>query len=128
MSRAARLYRERAEPSLAYAGHDPDQPVAGFYRMRLRSGGAPVAVSIWHGLPIDPASSDEMDRALRWNATVNGRWAELSDVWPRCAGDPIDQAEAMHLIKLQRWGADNGVAALADPSKRIDPLHSPLMF
>jgi hypothetical protein len=69
-----------------------------------------------------------MDRAPTWNCTINGKWAEVGDVWPRCAKDPIDEAEARHLMNLQQWGEETGHEAVADPRRRLDPLHTPLMF
>jgi hypothetical protein len=69
-----------------------------------------------------------MDRAPRWNATVNGSWVEVERVWPMCAEDPIDEATADELTALQKWGAEHGHAALADPRKRLSPLSTPMMF
>lgn len=128
MTTRAHLDYAARRSSTATAGHDPDQPVAGFYRMRLRSGGITVGVRLWFGAPREPWTGDEMDRAPRWNASINGEWAEVADVWPRCAGEPIDEAEHDHLAGLQRWGRENDVPAIADPRQRLDPLTSPLLF
>lgn len=51
--RHGRPYAERGTPVLV-AGHSPDEPVAGHYRMRLRSGAVAVAIRIWFGPPIEP--------------------------------------------------------------------------
>ena len=129
MSRAALLYADRHASSRVFAGIDPDVPTAGFYRMRLRSGGVYVGVRIWHGLPIDPASGDEMDRAPGWNATINGAWASIDAVWPKCGGEPIDRAEHDHLCRQQAWGREHAPeSAFADPTMRADPLVSPILF
>jgi hypothetical protein len=134
MTRAALTYNERRAPTRLFEGIDPERPVAGFYRHRLRSGGVYVAVEIFHGAPVNPdfvPGSDEpeyLDRSPRWQARVNGSYVELDEVWPQCAGTPIDTAEAEHLAGLQRWGAAQGHAALADPRRRLDPLQTPMMF
>lgn len=110
-------------------GFDPDTPIAGHYRMRLRSGGVFVAVRLWHGAPIEPWTGETMDRAPRWNATINGKWCEVERVWPRCAADPIDIAEYDHLCGLQAWAAENAPnSAFADPRRKLDMLSAPLPF
>lgn len=128
MSRADIRYGDSAATARQFEGFDPDTPVAGFYGMRMRSGGVLVAIRIWHGAPLDPVTGEEMDRSHRWQATANGEPIDLERVWPKCAADRIDEAEAYHLASLQQWGAANGHAALADPRKRIDHLSTPLMF
>lgn len=128
MTRTALDYRERKPLQRHFDGIDPETPVAGLYRHKLRSGGVPVAVQIWFGAPHDPVTGEELDRSHRWQARVNGQYVELDQVWPACAGTPIDPAEADHLMNLQRWGAEHGFAALADPTKRIDPLDVPTLF
>jgi hypothetical protein len=129
MAREAISYTAPHAVGRVFEGHDADEPVTGFYRMRLRSGGVYVGVSIWHGLPLDPATGDEMDRAPCWNARINGEWANIETVWPRCAGDPIGAREYAHLCAQQDWGRKNiPDSAIADPTKRIDPLSSPMLF
>ncbi|WP_374139447.1 hypothetical protein [Sphingomonas sp.] len=128
MTRARINYTDRVPAVASVPGFNPDIPVAGHYRTRLRSGGVAVAIRIWFGPPIEPWTGEEMDRAPRWNATANGEWIEVSEVWPRCADEPISAAEAEHLTSLQRWGAEHGHAALANPRKRLDPLSTPLQF
>lgn len=112
-----------------YQGFDPDIPEAGFYRIRLRSGGAFVGVRLWFGAPLEPWTGEEMDRAPRWNAAINGKWAEVSTVWPRCAGDPITEDEHLYLTSLQGWAQQHAPdSGLADPRRKIDVLSSPLPF
>lgn len=128
MARAHVDYRAGGAVS-GFVGHNPDVPEAGFYRMRLRSGGALVGVHIWFGVPLEPWTGEEMDRAPRWNATINGRWAEVGDVWPRCAGEPVTEAECGYLAGVERWARQHAPdSPLADPRRRIDPLTSPLLF
>ena len=129
MSRPAISYNAPSERANGWAGHEIDVPVPGYYRMRLRSGGVMVGVRIWFGAPLDPATLDELDRAPCWNALINGAWANLDQAWPRCAGEPIDEAEYLHLGRQQAWAAQAlPGSALADPTKRIDPLSSPMLF
>lgn len=97
--------------------------------MRLRSGGAYVGVRIWFGIPHEPWTGEPMDRAPRHQAEINGRYAEVADVWPRCAGDPVTEAEYRHLTKIQAWAAEHAPGSgLDDPKRKIDPIRSPLMF
>ena len=128
MSRAEIIYAAKREPQTYAIGFDADCPVAGYYKMRLRSGGAFCAIRIWHGAPRDPIDGTILDRSLRWQATCNGTPIDLERVWPKCADKGIEEAEARHLVALQRWGRDAGHADLADPMRRINPLKSPLMF
>lgn len=70
-----------------------------------------------------------MDRAPRWNATANGGWIELADVWPRCAGDPIEEAEARYLMSTFEWGRAHAPnSPQANPTRRVDLLTAPLPF
>ncbi|WP_375249511.1 hypothetical protein [Sphingomonas sp.] len=110
-------------------GFDPDQPVAGFYRMRLVSGGVYVGIRIWHGRPIDPVTGEEMDRSLRWQAQANGEMIEIDRVWPQCARDPVSASEYAYLFQQQRWGERQAPESpQADPTRRADPLSSPILF
>jgi len=128
MSRQHTDYTARTAPA-AGQGFDPDTPIEGFYRFRLRSGAVPVGVRIWWGQPLDPIDGSVLDRSYRWNATANGRPIDLERVWPKCADDPIDEAEATHLAGLQAWGEQHAPgSAFADPTKRIDPLTAPTPF
>jgi hypothetical protein len=128
MSRHEIIYRDGAAPIAGFAGFDADAPIAGLYKMRLRSGGVFVGISIRFGPARDPLTGEELDRSYFWHAEANGAPIDMEEVWPRCAADPIDQAEADYLATLQDWGRETGHAALADPRKRLDPLNSPLLF
>lgn len=129
MSRAHIDYNRPAAPARTFSGHNPDVPVPGHYRMRLRSGGAFVGVRIWFGPPLDPVTGDELDRAPRLQSHINGAYADMDRVWPRCAGDPITAAEYDHLCRVQTWAEQHAPdSALADPRKRLDPRTSPMLF
>lgn len=123
---------DRSAPVVAIdprSGFDPDVPVAGYYRRRMVSGGIYVGVRIWHGAPLDPVTGEEMDRSHRWQAQVNGQPIDIERVWPSCARDPIDEREYHYLCSLQRWGADHAPdSAIADPTRRVDPLSSEILF
>lgn len=129
MSRAPLRYGHDAPVVRTFTGFDPDKPEAGYYRMRLRSGGAFVGVRIWFGAPLDPVTGEEMDRSHRFQALINGTYAEMDRVWPRCAGDPITEAEYRHLCATQQWAQQHAPdSALAEPTRKFDPLNSPLLF
>lgn len=110
-------------------GVSAEAPVTGFYRMRMRANSHYVGVRIWFGQPLDPVTGERLDRSLRWQAEVNGRYMELDRVWPACATDPIEQAEYEHLKGLQDWASDHAPqSALADPRRPLDLLTAPLVF
>ncbi|KQX18382.1 MULTISPECIES: hypothetical protein [unclassified Sphingomonas] len=134
MSRPDLIYAAPVAPAAPVAGFDPDMPIAGYYRMRLRSGAVWVAIRVWFGPPLnhehadDPTTARVLDRSHRWQATANGEIIPLDRVWPQCADDPIDKAEARRLVELQRWGAAEGHDVVADPTRRADPNHTPIPF
>lgn len=110
-------------------GFDPDTPIAGYYRTRLRSGGVYCGVRIWHGAPLDPVTGEELDRSPRWQALVNGEPVLIERVWPRCAADRISEADYRHYCRTQDWAREHAPdTGLADPTKRLDPLTTPMMF
>jgi hypothetical protein len=101
-------------------------PVAGFYRTRLRSGAHPVGIKIWYGPPLDPDTGEEMDRGYRWQAYCNDSYIELDRVWPNCGGDPIDQTEYAYLCDVQRWGEQNASSGpQANPYRPVNLLTAP---
>ena len=117
------------DPSRTFDGYSADAPEAGFYRFRLRSGGAMVGVRIWHGAPLDPLTGEKLDRSPRWQAEVNGHYEELERVWPMCARSPISEAEYRNLSNMQSWAKQNAPdSALANPQRRADPLSTPMLF
>lgn len=127
------MSRERldytARTSAQTVGFDPDTPVPGYYRMRLRSGGVLVGIRIWWGQPLDPIDGTPLDRSLRWNATANGRPIDLERAWPKCAADPITEAEAAYLATVQEWGEKHAPdSPQANPQRRINPLTAPTPF
>jgi hypothetical protein len=110
-------------------GFDPDQPIEGYYRMRLKMGGAFVGVRIWYGAPLDPETGEEMDRSWRWQALVNDEHVPLERAWPKCGADPISEDDYRHLANLQRWARTHAPdSAIADPRRLAHPLDNPLPF
>lgn len=79
--------------------------IGGLYRIRR---GVLRPVAIWYGQPLDPVTSEPLDRSLRWNVLYCGRpLADWSQVWPKCFADPIDQAEYDYLIDRHEWARAN---------------------
>lgn len=125
--RAPLIYSERRALAGPVQGFDPDQPIAGFYRMRLTRGGHPVGIRIWYGAPLDPVTGEELDRSHRWQATANGRPFDLERAWPRCADDPITEAEHDHLCRVQAWGEAHAPdSPQANPERPVDLLRAPI--
>jgi hypothetical protein len=128
MTRGRLDYSERRAPVVGQ-GFDADVPVAGFYRMSLVKGGVKVGIRIWFGPPLDPVDGSELDRSHRWQATANGKYISLERVWPKCADDPVDQAEHDYLAGLQKWGeAHAPTSPQANPNQPVNMLTAPLPF
>jgi len=110
-------------------GFDPDQPIAGHYRMRLRSGATYCGIRIWHGAPLDPVTGEELDRSHRWQAQANGEMIDLARVWPKCANEPIDADEYQYLCGLQSWAKAHAPdSPQANPYRKINHLTAPTPF
>jgi hypothetical protein len=109
--------------------HATDEPVAGFYRMRMRMGGVPVGIRIWFGPPHDPVTGEVLDRGWRWQVHINGEMIDIERVWPVCARQVITEIEyERHCVK-QKWARQHVPDdALAQPRKSIDHLQTPMMF
>lgn len=131
MTRSDILYADGGDWTApeGHVSYKVDEPTPGFYRCKMRFDGLPVGVRIWHGLPNDPVTGEPLDRSPRWQADVNGTYAEIETVWPRCARDPIGEDEYLHLCRLTGWAQDHAPdSALADPRRKVDPLSMPLPF
>lgn len=118
--------RANVRPMQVAGALDVSVPVAGFYKMRLRSGAIKSGVHILHGPPLDPVTGDQLDRSWRWQAFVNGEYFDDFDrLWPACAREPIDAAEYRRLCSRLRWAEQNAPSsAYADRSQKYDPLSS----
>ena len=121
-------YAERGKDYVAPVGYGISlDPVEGWYRHKLRSGAVAVGVRIFFGPPCDPDTGEELDRAPRMQAHVNGRYVELDRVWPQCASHPIDEAEYAYLSSLQEWAEQHSPASPeANPRKAVNWLTAPL--
>lgn len=129
MSRTARTYGDRTAFAPVAGAVDVSEPVAGYYRFRLRSGSPYGVVYIWHGPPHDPVTGEELDRGWRWQANFNGEPMDFDRAWPGCAGSPVTLADYRRAIALKGWAQEHAPeSAYADPSKRHDPLTSPVLF
>lgn len=129
--RAPATYRAPHPTAAPASGFSVETPTAGWYRYHLVKGGSPVAIKVWFGPPHDPVTGEELDRSYRWQASCNGELIDLSQVWPMCGRDPIDEAEARYLIGLQAWARQHAPnSPQADPRKKIDLLDpsTPLTF
>lgn len=106
------------------------EPVAGLYRLRLRSGAVYSAIRIWHGQPLDPVTGEEMDRSPRWCALANGEPVMFFDrIWPACTAEPIDRQEYDYLIATYEWGKTNAPdSPQANPHRKVNLLTAPLPF
>lgn len=130
MTRSATPYAERPVRQVVVHGAvDVSEPVAGFYRHRLRSGSVIGGVRIWFGQPVDPVTQETMDRSWRWQAILDdGSVAEFDDIWPACAGSPITEQQYRDLVARREWAKQNAPdSAYAQPGKRFDPLRSKVL-
>lgn len=131
MSRAQLNYSQAtAFPPVVVAGAvDVSEPVAGFYRHRLRAGSVIGGVKIWFGAPHDPVTGEEMDRSHRWQALFDDEYVEFDRVWPACTGDQITEQQYRDLVARREWARqhapDSSYAVIGrrrDPLSRSEPL------
>lgn len=132
MTRQRTDYTSRQPQGRTYRqGADVTTPQAGYFRMKLRSGGVAGGVRIWFGAPLDPIDGTVLDRSHRFQAEFNGEPIPIDDVWPQCTGEPISEADYRAFCNRQAWAKQAAPdSAYADPRKRHDPLSlsSPLPF
>jgi hypothetical protein len=106
---------------------DPDLPVAGFYRVRLRRGASDSVIRIWLGPPKDPETGEEMaDRGFAWQAELNGQAVDVFDYWPGCARERISREEHDRIVERNR--TMNEASPFYDPKKPIDIWSAPPPF
>lgn len=107
--------------------YNPDTPVAGCYRLRLTRAGPPVALRYYFGLPRDPDTGEELDRAPRWLCRVNDQqFVPVEWYWPRCAREPISEGEHARLAALN--ATLDPESPYYDPRRPIDRLKTPMPF
>lgn len=107
---------------------DSETPAPGHYLIQLRRDGPPVALRIWLGPPIDPATGAEVpERGVRWQCQLNGaELVPLEDYWPGCARKPITKAEHDRIAALSR--TMDPAHPFYDPRRRINRLTAPMPF
>ena len=113
-----------------------DALVAGWYLIaQRRRRRVDIPVQIWFGPPQDD-EGNELDRGPRWQVrigftdfeeepvTIAGiTFAELSDVWPACAREPIPEEDYRYRLERARWAGKNDPNdAFGEIGGRIDPM------
>lgn len=128
MTRAYVDYSDRSQ-TRRFEGLDVSEPVEGFYRFRLRSGGVFGVVRLRFGPPDDPITGEPLDRYWRWQAHFNGELIDFDRCWPACAKNPCTEADYRAAIARQAWAKQHAPdSAYADPRARHDPLTAPMPF
>lgn len=128
--RSTTPYGEMRADGRKWFGYDANNPIAGYYRVRLRSGGATAGARIWYGPPLDPITGEELDRSHRWQAEVNGKPYDYFDrIWPKFADQKTTEEEYRLLCAKAQWAEEHAPnSAMANPNKRVDFLTAPLPF
>ncbi|MBF5091315.1 hypothetical protein F1640_15110 [Novosphingobium sp. NBM11] len=132
MSRAPATYADaQAVMARTFRGVDASEPVAGFYKVRLGRDTIILGVRLWFGPPHDPETGEVMDRSWRWQAEANGEPIDFDTVWPKCAGEPVTEAEYRSLVARQAWARQHAPdSAYAERGRKVDRLSTstPLPF
>lgn len=128
-----RAYSERREWQAPEGyGIDVEQPIAGFFKVKLGRDTVLRAVHLTYGPPLDPVTGEVMDRSWRWMAYLDdGHLAPFDDIWPACARDPIDEAEWKRCKARVAWAREHAPdSAYAERGVKIDLLSraTPLPF
>lgn len=119
----------------------PDALREGFYLVqRRRADRVDVPVRIWFGLPVDPDNPGQvLDRSPRWQIEIAGvpfdgplqfggmGFNELTDFWPACGREPIDETEYFYRVEMRAWALEHDPDnALATPGGKICPMTATL--
>lgn len=131
--RDATPYGARTVRAVAVHGAlDVNEPVAGYYRMRLGRGTVACGIRVWFGPPHDPVTGEELDRSWRWQAVADdGELIDFDRVWPACARDPISEADFRYRQNRRAWAQKAAPdSAYADRRRKYDSLSAstPLDF
>ena len=111
-----------------------DQPVAGYYKLRLARGAVFVPIHLWFGPTPDPDfPENDMDRSPRWHAVRRGVEVEnataVMDIWHVCAARPIDVREYGYMLAVCRHAdRHNKNSPHAKPRKAIELAKTPTLF
>lgn len=132
MSRSRRPYADGSATARHFDGFSVEQPVAGYYRIRMGAETVAMGVRLWFGPPHDPVTGEEMDRSWRWQVQADdGELLDLERVWPACAKDPITEAEFQSRQSRRSWAREHAPdSAYAERGRKIDRLSrsNPLPF
>lgn len=107
-----------------------DGMVAGDY-LHARRRHVSLPVRVWYGPPLDLEGDGEMDRSWRWQISVAGvllgderdgeAMATFDDVWPRCLGQRVTQAEtAYRQARIEHAREHDANDPFGHPQGRID--------
>ncbi len=82
-----------------------DQPVPGFYSVRLRRGAAPCVAEIRWEQPLDPVTGETLDRSYRYTVRINGVFFyDDATLWKvHDYGRPISRVVHDNHIDRARW-------------------------
>lgn len=131
--RDSTLYADyRKSAAISAIGHKVDEPVEGYFRVRLRRASVFRGVQLIFGPPNDPVTGEILDRSWRWQAILDdGSMPDFEEIWPVCAGDPITEEEYRVYCSRAAWARENAPnSAFANPKRKYDPLssHEPMPF
>lgn len=84
-----------------------------YYAVTLVNKGPRCPLMIWYGPPLDPLTSEVLDRSPRWNVKLNGDFVDgahfamlVGDV-AYVKGEPIDRDEYDHLLSVRNWALEH---------------------
>lgn len=97
------------------------------YAARLAAKGPRVGVKVWYGVPLDPDTSEPLDRAARWQVTVSGEFIDplqmlmLVGNVAYIKGEEILPEEYKYLCDVAAWATAHAPdAPEASPRQAID--------
>lgn len=109
-----------------------------YYAITSVKGGPKRALAVWHGVPTDPDTGADLDRAPRWQATLDGQPVEDLDrvainydhynpaLGITINGKEIDQQEHDYIVKLRAWAVTYAPGLPeAKPRQKIDVSKMP---
>lgn len=109
--------------------------------VQLTKDGVFCPVKTWYGQPLDPVTSEPLDRSPRWNVLLNGEFIDPDQLliiigWDgpesdmaSIKGKPITEDEYLHLLEVRAWAVAHSPASPeANPRKAVDLMMAPLPF
>ncbi len=123
----------KAERRRLYPVGDED-PVPGYYRIKLVKGGPFVGAEIKYEPPLDPVTGEVLDRSWLWRAIIDGVAEPIRGyqptrkvwwIWER--GEMIDEAMYRFLLEDRAWARKWAKSsAEANPTKTVDLGQEPI--